>query len=152
MPCLAAVRRVHLVPFLFEHFAQGGQQHRIVVDEQDPRGPRDALALRTAGRRLRRRRDLREKDAERGALARRAHDLDVRAMALRDAVDHRETEAGTAFALGREERLETAAARRIVHADAGVRDLDEHARALLAGDVTGTQHEPPAVRASHRSR
>ena len=62
------------------------------------------------------------------ALAGRALDVDVRAVALRDAVDHRESQAGAALALGGEERLEAAAPRVLVHADAAVGDLDEHAR------------------------
>ena len=76
----------------------------------------------------------RECQPERGALARRADDVDVGAMALGDAVHHRQPEAGTAFALGGEEWLQAAAARGFVHAGAGVADLDEHAaRDALAG-------------------
>ena len=47
-----------------------------------------------------------------------------RAVPLHHAVHHRQAQAGAAFALGGEERLEAAAPRILVHADAGVDDLD----------------------------
>jgi hypothetical protein len=60
----------------------------------------------------------------RGAASHCAVDLEFRAVALDHAVHHGEAEAGAALALGGEERLQAAPPRFIVHADAGVRDLD----------------------------
>ena len=67
------------------------------------------------------------------ALAGRAVDLELRAVPLDHAVHHGEPEPGAALALGREERLEAAAPRLVVHADAGVGDFDvTRSRAALA--------------------
>ncbi len=55
--------------------------------------------------------------------ARRADDVDVRAVTLGDAVHHRQAQTRAAISLGGEERLEAAAARGFVHADAGVARL-----------------------------
>ena len=70
-------------------------------------------------------------------------------MALRDAVDHREAETGAALALGGEERLEAAAARLLVHADAGVAHLDA-ARAAPAAAVDGRVRSVSASTVGHR--
>src|SRR5689334_14023750 len=53
-----------------------------------------------------------------------AVDFDLGAMALRNAVDHSEAEAGAPLALGREEGLETMATGFFAHAGTGVGDFD----------------------------
>ena len=58
------------------------------------------------------------------ASARRTLDLDIGAVALHGAIHHRKSKAGAALALGREERLQTSAARFLIHPDAGVDDLE----------------------------
>ena len=67
-----------------------------------------------------------EYQPHRRALTDQAIDADLRAVPLHHAVDHREPQAGAALTLGREERFETAAARVVIHADAGVGDLHQH--------------------------
>ena len=59
------------------------------------------------------------------AHAGRALDIQFSAVALDHAVDHRETETGAAFALGRKKGLEAAAARIFIHTDTRIADLDQ---------------------------
>src|SRR5580700_220980 len=80
-----------------------------------------------------RRRD-RQDEIEAGALAGRAFHLDAAAMVLEDAVHHRKTEAGAlADRLRREEGLEDARERRLVHAAAGVGDRKAEMRSIRVG-------------------
>ena len=95
-------------------------QQRIVVHHQDAqscRRERDRLRVilpRSFGERHR------EVETHRGALPGRAFDFDFRVVPLRDAVHHGQTQTGAALALGCEKRLQTAAPRLFVHADAGI--------------------------------
>ena len=73
----------------------------------------------------------------------------VGAVPLRHAVDHREPEAGAALALGGEERLEAAAARVLVHADAGVVDF-EHARSASGCRPRGAVRSVSVPPSRHR--
>ncbi len=68
----------------------------------------------------------RESHAHQRALAELALDFEIGAVALGDAVDHRQPQAGAARALGGEERFETAAARVLVHAHARVLHFEQH--------------------------
>src|SRR5882672_3233107 len=61
-----------------------------------------------------------------GAMAGPAFDVESGAMPLRHAIDHRQAQARATFALGGEKRLETAAPRVLIHADAGVGDFELH--------------------------
>ena len=63
----------------------------------------------------------------------RALDFDLRVVPLRDAVNHGQAQAGAALALGGEERLQTAAAGFLVHADAGVASLPHATYASVFG-------------------
>ena len=92
-------------------------------------------------------RDAAKDQAHAGALAGLAFDLEIGAVPLRDAVHHGEPEARAARALGGEERLEAAAARVLVHADAGVDDLEHHARLAARRRAMRADGERAALRA-----
>ena len=59
-------------------------------------------------------------------------------MPLRDAIHHRQPEASAAFALGREEGFQATPLRVLVHADAGVAHLDDHAVPFCGGRAVAT--------------
>src|SRR5207302_6452246 len=108
----------------------------LVVDDEDP--PLAAGLTDRPGHRLHhglaRRREL---DGERRALAELALDVELGVVAGHDAVDDAETEAGTALALGGEERIEDALAHVFGHADAGVADA---AQDVIAVDGRAERH------------
>src|SRR5579871_2863984 len=88
---------------------------RTIVATRPRYGKRDPRCLRRGG----------EIEREGRALSRRAAHNDPALMTLHDAVDDGEAEAGaTTGVLGREERLEDALERRLVHAGPAVLDED----------------------------
>ena len=69
-------------------------------------------------------------------------------MPLDDPVDHGQAKTGAQLALGREERLEDAAADRVGNADAGVGDLDPDPAAVRGGaqaEATALGHRVDGV-------
>ena len=99
-----------------QHVADGRPHRLVIVDEQHLR----PIRLRDGewrGRTLARRRQAQH---HRRAAALLAVDRGVAAVAGHHAVHHREPETQTGLTLGREERLECAAAHRFRHAEPGV--------------------------------
>src|SRR6185312_5723249 len=69
----------------------------------------------------------RKAQSDGGPFARDACNLEIRVLPLRDSINHRESQTGAALPFRREERLETAAARLLVHANTGIRNFDANA-------------------------
>ncbi len=121
---LPAIRAGDLVAFVFERVSQRLENHRVVIDEQQPQlaDGRDPLAT---SERPRLQRHPETRCRMRGAPADGTIYLQLGAVTLRDAVDHRETEPRATHALGREERLQAVASSVLVHSHAVVADFDE---------------------------
>ena len=146
---------VTTVAVALQRVAQRLEQHRIVVDDQHAqarrRGAARAPAVPIAGRLRQRIGNTRRTVVPLpGALS-----ISRSAPCRCDhAVHHREAEAGAALALGGEERLEAAAPRLLVHADAGVADLDRDAArgAPAASRACACAASARRLRASRRPR
>src|SRR6185369_1284818 len=98
----------------FEHFADEFAHGKFVINAQDPERTRrividdegaDGIEFVDG-----------EDDADGGAAADGAVDCNLAVVALNDAVDHGEAEAGATFALGGEQRCQTAPAGFILQA------------------------------------
>ncbi len=138
------------MPIAFENVAQRLEQHRIVIDHENSQ-LRGCLHHRRLWRRHRIVLLRRETQAHRRTLPWSALDLDLRAVTLRGAIDHRESEAGSLFTLGAEERLQAALACVLIHPGAIVDDLNEDPRRLClrARNRFGgprPQRDSPAIR------
>ena len=143
---LSAVGSGHFVTVAPERGAQRFEHERIVVDDEDRQRTRRGL-VRDGLRRNRCCRLRRgERDPHGRALMQRAVDFQLRAVSSHHAVDHGETEAGAALALGREERLQAAPSRFLVHADAGIRDFQLHGLARSCASARSACRRPASRR------
>src|SRR5207244_3050912 len=120
----AIARLEHRVTIRPQHPACQHANALFVLGEKQGLGAARALTARIARRpRPWRRVDARQEDLEQRAATRSAFDADVSTGLLDDAEDCRQPQSGPfADALGGEERLEDAAARRLIHAAPGVAD------------------------------
>src|SRR5262245_39440349 len=117
---LASACGDHFVAVTFQNFAEGADDERVVVHNENAhpfwkqmrRIWRRKISQRGGGDR--------EDQSDRCAVARRAVNFEICAVALDDTVHHGEAEASAAFSFGSEKRFEAAAARFFVHAGAGV--------------------------------
>src|SRR6185503_9884225 len=114
---LASLRRDDRVAVLLEHAPAGLEHERIVIDQQDVQRLSRLRFARDSGLCSRLAQSM-EQQSNRRALTGRAFDLDLAAMSLHHAVDHRQAEARAALALRREKRLEAVSACLLVHAHA----------------------------------
>ena len=142
--CLSAIGADDFMAIGLERVTQRLQQQRIVVDDENAqrRGRRRLWAV--PDRDCRRLRD-RETHAHQRALAGFALDFQIGAVTLGDAVNHREPESGAARALGREEWLQAAPSRVLIHADALVFDIQQHDLRAGAGRESGADDERAAL-------
>ncbi len=145
---LPAVGHGDLMAIALQNVFEGLDQHGIVVNQQNTQPLRHQRG-RHPNRRARIRRSLRKDQAEGAAVSRLAVDLQLGAMPLHHAVDHRKSEPAAAVALRREEGLETAPPRRLIHADSGIAHLDVNLAASvrdLGLDEPGAQSQFAALR------
>src|SRR6185369_8821018 len=122
-PGFTAFGRSHDMAVAFEHFADEFAHGKFVINAQDPERTRrividdegaDGIEFVDG-----------EDEADGGAAADGAVDFNLAFVAFNDAVDHGEAEAGATFALGGEEGFQAAPTGFIVHAHAGVFDLED---------------------------
>ena len=85
----------------------------------------------------------RQRQAKRRAFAERGFDFDGAQVALQNAVDHGQSQAGAQFALGGEERFEASLAHVLGHSRAGIGDLHDDPRiggTCAHGDGAALRH------------
>lgn len=138
-PGLTAVSQGHVVTFALEDFLHQFANQRFVVDEQNTEcgewigrcGSRHGVGIgrEPAG----------EGQADGGTAGGLTFDFEVALVALDDAIDHGEAEAGSALVFGGKERFEAASACFVVHADAVIDDFEDDGRGGLG--VSGMEGE-----------
>src|SRR5262249_51401655 len=123
---LTAVGDRYGMSVLLERLAQGFAHDRVVVDEQDAQPLRGHRYLEAATDRRRACPRCGGAQLDRGPATRLALDLQRAAVPLHHPVHHGQSQPGAALALRGEEWLEAPVARRLIHTDTGIDDLNTY--------------------------